>query len=410
MVDERPRARGAQLPLREAVERVVGGPAVEEVALERLAQREAAQEAARELLVAAHEPRRVELVRGVAARLLALAAHPLDDRLLRRVGERVEAGLEHALQRRLRDAEARCARPRVGAAAQAQIAHLHLARGVVEMQLQEAQRLVVEALEAILALAADEARPREALAVEPGRAGGIVGLLRHELHHRSRGGLDGHERKADHLLGQLECQEGSFPRTRVDAPRGVPRRHGGRLVDELERAGDPELEPVARVAAPAHAARPDQAVDRPQRLAHERNLARAERGGLGQDAAVAQVVGLSDGRGGRAIGRQLEPPRREPGRTRREARRAPARGREPSVEVLLQRAQVPTLELAGAVRAVQQHAPALVAHELARAPARLLHAQREQRSRACRKARCRRRARRRAPRRRSRSCPAPASA
>ena len=361
---QRPRARGADLPLREPVQAVVGGPAIEEVALERLAQREAAQEAARELLVAAHEARRVQLVRGVAARLLALAAHPVDDRLLRRVRERVEASLEDALQRRLRDAEARCAGPRVGAAAQAQIAHQHLARGVVDGKLQEAQRLEVEALEPILALAAHEARPREALAVEPRRARGIVGLLRDELHHRSRGGLDGHERKADHLLGQLEGQEGAFRRARVDAPRGLARRCRDRLVDELERPGDPELEPVARVAAPAHAARPHQAVDRPQRLAHERHLARAECGAVGKDAAVAQVVGVAGGRGGRAIGRRLEPLRREPGRARREARRAPARGREPRVEVLLQRAQVPALELAGAVGAVQKHAPGFVAHEL----------------------------------------------
>jgi hypothetical protein len=78
-----------------------------------------------------------------------------------------------------------------------------------------------------------------------------------------------------------------------------------------------------------------------------------------------------------AIGGSVEQLRLEPRLVRREARGAPARRVEPRVEVLLQRAQVPALELPRPVRAVEEDAPGLVAAQLAQASARLLDAQRE---------------------------------
>ena len=109
-----------------------------------------------------------------------------------------------------------------------------------------------------------------------------------ELDHGALGRLDREEREADHLLRQLEGREGPLPRPRVEPPGALAGRGRGRVVDDLERAGDPELEPVARVAEPAHAAGADQPAHRAQRLAHEGHLARAERGTRGGDLAVAR--------------------------------------------------------------------------------------------------------------------------
>ena len=256
VVEERPPRRRAHLALRDPVEAVEGRPAVEEEAVRRLAHRERAQEAPRELAVAAHEARRVQLVGAVAAVLLALAAHAVDDRLLRGVDERVERGLEDALQPRLRRRRSSAPSARGSCAgARPTSRRTHRARGVVHVHLQEAQRLVVERLEAVLALAADEARPAEAVGVEPGGAGGVVRLLRHQLDHGAGRRLDGQEREADHLLRQLERREGALARGRLEPPRALPRRRRRGLVHDLEGAGHAVLEPVARVAEPAHAAR-----------------------------------------------------------------------------------------------------------------------------------------------------------
>ena len=160
----------------------------------------------------------------VAAVLLALAAHAVHDRLLRRVDERVERGLEDPLQLRLRAGEARGLRPGVAAAADADVAQDDRPARLVHVHLQEAQRLVVEALEAVLALAADEARPAEAVGVEPGGARGVVRLLRRQLDHGARRGLHGQEREADHLLRQLERGEGALARRRLERPTRPPPR------------------------------------------------------------------------------------------------------------------------------------------------------------------------------------------
>ncbi len=343
----------------------------------RLAHREGPQEAPGELAVAAGEAGGVQQVRPVAAVLLALAAHAVHDRLLRRVDERVERGLEDALQLRLRAGEARGLRPGVAAAADADVAEDDRPRGLVHVHLQEAERLVVEGLEAVLALPADEARPAEAVRVEPGGAGGVVRLLRHQLDHGARRGLHGQEREAHHLLRQLERGEGPLPRRRLELPRALPRGRRRGLVHDLERAGDAVLEPVPRVAEPAHASRAREAAHGEERLAHERHLARAERRPGRVDAAVGQVVVVAPGRG-RAVGRDLEDLGRRPRRVLREARLAPARGTQPRVEVLLQRPQVPALELPGPVGAVEEDPPGGVAHDLAHAPARVLDPQGEE--------------------------------
>ena len=319
----------------------------------------------------------MELVGAVAAVLLALAAHAVHDRLLGRVDERVERGLEDALEPGLRAGEARRLRPGVAAAAHAHVPQEHRARGVVHVHLQEAQRLVVERLEAVLALPADEARPAEAVRVEPGGAGGVVRLLGHQLDHGAGGRLDGEEREPDHLLRQLERREGALARGRLEPPRPLPRGRRRGLVHDLEGAGHAVLEPVARVAEPADAAGAREAADGPERLAHERHLAgpQLRRGRV--DAAVGQVVVVAPG-GGRAVGRDLQHLRRRPRRVRCPAGLAPARGPQPRVEVLLQRPQVPALELPRPVRTVEEGAPGAVARHLADATAGFLDAQREE--------------------------------
>ncbi len=82
--------------------------------------------------------------------------------------------------------------------------------------------------------------------------------------------------------------------------------------------------------------------------------------------------------GRRAIGGHLQHLRRRPRGVRCASRLVPARGPEPRVEVLLQGAQVPALELARPVRAVEEGLPGAVAPHLRDGAARLLDAQREE--------------------------------
>ena len=177
---------------------------------------------------------------------------------------------------------------------------------------------------------------------------------------------------------------GSSNVAKAPSPGGGSSRHapspdgvGRGLVHDLEGAGHAVLEPVARVAEPADTAGARQAADGPERLADERHLAGPQLRGGGVDAAVGEVVVVAPG-GGRAVGRHLQHLRRRPGRVRGSAGLAPARRPQPCVEVLLQRPQVPPLELPRPVRTVEEGAPGSVAHDLADATAGFLHAQGEE--------------------------------
>src|SRR5260370_29695319 len=111
---------------------------------------------------------------AVAAVLLALAAHAIHDEILGAVMQRIDGRFEQALQRGFIGADERRIRPRINAAPDAHVANREGRVALADMQLQPAQALVVEALEAVHAGAADEAGPTVAPRVEERRAADFV--------------------------------------------------------------------------------------------------------------------------------------------------------------------------------------------------------------------------------------------
>ena len=254
VVEHRAPDGGAHLPLGDPVQAIVGRPGVEPVAVLRLSHRIGPEEAARHPPLAVEVADGVQLVGAVAAVLLALAAHAVDAGLLGAVEQGVVRGGEHLLQLGIRAAVVGFDRPVEDTAAHAHPAEAHRPAGLAHVQLQEAQRLEVERLEAVLALGAGEARPTEVVGVEPGAVAGVVALLRHQVDHRARRRLDREVRQADDLLAELEDRIGAVAAAAGGRHAASVSARRRRVRLDLERARHPELEPVARVAPPAHAA------------------------------------------------------------------------------------------------------------------------------------------------------------
>ena len=98
------------------------------------------------------------------------------------------------------------------------------------MELEPAERLVVERLELVDAFAADEPRPARSDGVEPARLLRVVAFLRHQFDDRARRRLDAETREADDLLRELERRLDALVRLRRrrQFPRAVAARHGDR--------------------------------------------------------------------------------------------------------------------------------------------------------------------------------------
>ena len=200
VVQDRPPTGEIKLALDQSGQAVIGRPAVQKEALfgHTLAKR--AEIAGGQARFPKRQMNPVHLMSAVAAVLLALTSHPVHERLLRAIVESVDGRIKQPLQRGLACLCAGFVRPRKDPSAHVQVADGHRSFGVVNVQLQPAQALVVERLEAVLTVPADEARPRIKMGVEQWWPAGCVGLVDEQLDGRPCRGLDIKAGPADNLV------------------------------------------------------------------------------------------------------------------------------------------------------------------------------------------------------------------
>ena len=247
--------------------------------------------------------------------------------------------VEQPLQGRFGAADVRLVGPGELAAPNADVADRNRPARVADVQLQPAERLVVEVLEVVDALAADEARPGEEVRIEPGRTVRRVRFLRQDLHNGACRGVDGEARPAHQLLRELE----SGPEPLAvgggcrEAPAALGACLGNLLADDAIRVGHAELEPIGRVAQPIDSARLRQAPCRHHRLLEGRDLPLAQGALAGIGPIHGIVAGIVAARG-RLIGAATQGHGRDPRIVELGFRSVPAVGVQPGVELLLQRA------------------------------------------------------------------------
>ena len=187
---------------------------------------------------------------AVAAVLLALASHAVHERFLGAVVEGVEGRIKQTLERRLAGLHARLVWPRKDPAAHVHVAHVHGPFRIVNVQLQPAQALVVERLEAVLTVPADEARPRIEMSVQQGRPAGRMGLVHEQFDDRSGRRLDVEPGPADDLVLELEGERGSACAIKLDPPLAGGGLNGDLLTRGAEGIGNPKVEVVFRRGMP----------------------------------------------------------------------------------------------------------------------------------------------------------------
>ena len=276
VVEDWPPAREVELTLDQPGQAVIGGPAVQKEALFSHALAERAEVARGQARLPKRQMHPVQLMPAVAAVLLALARHAVHERFLGAVVERIERRIKKPLQRSLAGLRAGLVRPRKDPAAHVQVTDGHRSFGVVNVQLQPAQAFVVERLEVVQPIPADEARPGIEMSVQQGWPAGRVGLVNEQLDGSPRRGLDIKAGPAYNLVLELEGERGSTRAIQLNAPLARGSFNGNLFPRGLEGIGDPEIEVILRRGMPFEPQRLGQFGHRYERLPQQRDAARAQ--------------------------------------------------------------------------------------------------------------------------------------
>ncbi len=184
----------------------------------------------------------MELVASVPAVLLPFPPHPVHGELVHRVVDRVDRRGEETIDRLVACRHPGSTGPCVCPPPHPDPGDGHNSRASPDVELKPLDRLVVERLEPVVPLRADESCPRMIVRVEKRGAGGIMPFLHHQLDDRPRGRIDGEPGPPDPFLCELEGQGRSLPLLEPHVPLVLS--PGGRRDSRLDckRAGREELE------------------------------------------------------------------------------------------------------------------------------------------------------------------------
>ena len=211
MIQNRPPDRHVQLALGQPHKPVVGRPGVEEIAVHRHPLGKRVHEPLGQAVIAEEQPSQPQLVAGIAAVLLALAPAAILQRVLIAVAQRVDRGLEQPLQTRLVRLDHRQEGKSIQPPAEARPLDPHPPGGIANMHLYPLAALVIEGLEIVSPLAANQPRPVIKIRIKPGGAvDRIVSFLNHDFDDRARGRIHLEHRPARHVFRQFVGEKHAF--------------------------------------------------------------------------------------------------------------------------------------------------------------------------------------------------------
>ena len=298
MVEDRPPAGEIKLALDQPGQAVIGRPAIQEETLFGQALTPSAEIARRQARFPKGQVHSVQLMPAVPAVLLPLTSHAVHERFLSTVIEGVEGRIKQTLQRRLAGLHVGLVWPRKDPAAHVHVAYVHGPLRVVNVQLQPAQALVVEGLEAVLALPADEARPRIEMGVEQGRPAGPMCLVDEQFDGRSGRRFEVEPGPADNLVLELKGEHGSARAIQLGSPLAGASLNRNLLTRSGESIRNAEVEVVLRRGMPCKPEGLRQSGRRHQRLPQHRNAAWAKLGVRRAAAQIERVFVIVGGEGG----------------------------------------------------------------------------------------------------------------
>ena len=288
----------------------------------------------------------------------------------------------------------------------AHVADHHRPAGVADVKLQPAERLEIERLETVDPLAADEPRPvEEVVSSHAGPAGSCASWHISSTIVPSGASIVkcGQPTICSWNSKVTNCPCGcGLPAGNRQAASPAGAATGSRRM--RKRVGHAELEPIGRIAEPIDAARLGQPHGRHLALAQRRDLPHPQRASF-RVGTFQQVAARVVAARGRLVGRAVQHHGRRPPPVGLERRRVPARRVQPGVELLLQRAEIPALELSRPVCPIDRHLPRRVGDDLLAAAVGPFDREVEDQPRLAGRPGAVADARSTAPRRRSRSCP-----
>src|ERR1017187_9955873 len=252
MVEDWPPAGEIKLALNQPGKAVIGRPAIQEVTLLGQALAPRGEIARGQSRFAERQVHRVHLMPAVAAILLALASHAVHERFLCAVVEGVERGIKQTLKRRLAGEHPGLVRPRKDPAAHVHVAYAHGPLRIVNVQLQPAQALVVEGLEAVLAVPTNKARPRIEMSVQQRRPTQRVGLLDEQFDGRACRRFDVEAGPPGNLVLKLKREHGSTCAIERNAPVTGGSLIGNLFARSAEGIWDSEVEVIFRCGMPVN--------------------------------------------------------------------------------------------------------------------------------------------------------------